>query len=323
MALPLDPAAALRLLGEPPRSFSPEVVQRLRGARPGLGAGWASVAFGLLCLGVPIADRLIDRPTMPARGAVFSALVGLGLVAIGWHLRRRALRHRARVRRALPQGPAVVGRIEKALLSNQGMLRFDIAYGAPDGRACRTWGNWQMLPGYEGPGTGSSVLLLLDPEDATAATVFPLDYPELEDTPLAAAPPPAATPLDALQATWRAHQAEVEGQPEPAERARILMTWRAQIDEHAHDYADLVAGAHDDEMVRAEVEAIMTAWMAGHLARLGYFNPFQALQCAHQLGRALRDRARERGLPIDQCQASLGVRMDQALRSIVEQALGR
>lgn len=124
-----------------------------------------------------------------------------------------------------------------------------------------------------------------------------------------------------LQEAWSKHANDLAGLPTPAQRGEALKIWRTTIDMEAHDYADLVlAQPLREQILQAEAEALIHAYLSGYMAHRGWVPEIEARQAAFRLGRAFRDRLRTMGVPIDTLKATLGTVIDGALAKIV--ALG-
>jgi len=141
-------------------------------------------------------------------------------------------------------------------------------------------------------------------------------------------PPPAprsgmAIPLlERLSQSWTAHREELVDQPSSQRRAGILALWRESIDRNAHDYADLVLGhPQREQIMELEVGAIMQAYLCGVMARRGWVEKIEAQQAHFALGRALRDRLRGLGVPLETLKLTIGTVIDEALESIVQLGL--
>lgn len=124
-----------------------------------------------------------------------------------------------------------------------------------------------------------------------------------------------------IREAFQAHLAELDAALTPDRRRQALLAWRQAVDSGAQDYADLVA-AHPrrDEILRAEGEVIMNAWLCGYMAQRGWIRDVDAKQAAFTLGRMLRDRLRAMGVSVDSCKATLGATIEGSLGAIV--ALG-
>lgn len=139
--------------------------------------------------------------------------------------------------------------------------------------------------------------------------------------------PPVATPPEAgeersgpsLEEAFAAHQAELEGLPSGAERGRITMIWQQEMDEHAHDYLDLLLTVPDAVTPRVfalHAGAIIHSWLAGYMVRRGWVDEREALQAPYRFGRRLRDELRALGLPIESLRSTFGVVVDRTLGKI-------
>lgn len=122
-----------------------------------------------------------------------------------------------------------------------------------------------------------------------------------------------------VTAALASHSSELENVPPGHRRAAVLLTWRDAIDEHAHDYADLVvAHSRREKILEVEVAAMMGAYLAGYAAGIGWVDVVLAEQEAYRIGRALRNELRSIGIRLEELTLTIGTVMDGALRDIVK-----
>jgi len=121
-----------------------------------------------------------------------------------------------------------------------------------------------------------------------------------------------------LEEALRSHSNEISSLTTGEAKTQVLMTWRKTIDEEAHDYADaVVSHPNREEIMKLEVDTIMTSFYFGLMAKQGWVAEGDALQGAYIVGRAMRDRLRCMGVRLDALNPSLGAIIDEALSKIV------
>ncbi|HYF48737.1 MAG TPA: hypothetical protein VEJ63_05000 [Planctomycetota bacterium] len=127
-------------------------------------------------------------------------------------------------------------------------------------------------------------------------------------------------PVAAMEEAFKAHGDELNGTLTAENKKNALMTWRSYIDEHQHDFADLVA--HDpksEQLAKLEADVIMRTFLCGVMAKRGWIEEMTAKQVPFMLGRALRDQIRAMGIPLEQkVNANAGTSIDMALMQVLE-----
>ena len=135
-------------------------------------------------------------------------------------------------------------------------------------------------------------------------------------------PEPGPIGLAVIGEILASHSVGLEGVLSGERKAVVLTTWRSVVEERAHDYADLVLGREDrEEIQELEVEAMAQAYLLGWAASRGWIRELDARQGAFELGRAFRDRLRDRGVRLEELTLSVGMVLDDAFGAVVERGL--
>lgn len=114
------------------------------------------------------------------------------------------------------------------------------------------------------------------------------------------------------------HYKELAHIPTPEQKKQILLKWRTEIDQKAHDYADLVlAHPRRQDIEQLEVQGLFQVFLIGYMAKQGWLSKAEAEKSTFQLSRLFRDKLRDLGIQLDKLNLNFAVILDDTYQAIM------